>query len=470
MERILAQVVSLIVSIVLARILLPKDFGAISMVMVFLTIADVFVISGFGNALIQRKNADNLDFSSVFFFNIVFSSLLYLLLFFCAPCIAEYYNYPILMPVLRILGIRIIISGVNSVQNAYVSKHMMFERFFWATLFGTIFSGVIGISLAYKGFGIWALVTQTLTNSTVNTIVLWVTVKWRPIFKFSWSRIKGLLLYGWKILFEGLSSTITGQLRNLIIGKVYTASDLGYYTRAQQFPRLLIDNIGSSISSVLFPAMSLQQDDKDRVKSLLRKSVVLSSYVLFPMLTILGVAAKPLIALLLTEKWLACVPYVWIFCYTYGATIGMIPRHQALNAMGRSDVFMYEHIVVRITGIILLFYVFRISVMAIALSGIASSIILTLTIMYTSKRFNHYAYKEQIADVLPIFALCVCMGVPMYFIQYIEMSPVWILCAQVIFSVLTYVGLSVLFKPNAYKLTMTYAVPILEKLKVMKNG
>jgi len=464
-ERILAQIVTLVVSVVLARLLMPDDYGAISMVMVFITIAQVFVTGGFGNALIQKKDADILDFSSVFYFNMVFSVLIYIIIFFFAPYIAGYYDYPILVPVLRVLSIGIIIAGVNSVQHAYVSKHMMFKRFFVSSLFGTIISGVLGISLAYKGLGLWALVAQHMTNSAIDTLVLWFTVRWRPILSFSWVRIKGLLSYGSKILFEALSTTIIGQLRNLIIGKVYTSSDLGLYTKAQQIPHLLITNISQSMSSVLFPAMSLQQDDELYVKSLLRKAVVMSSYILFPMLTGLAVVSKPLVTLLLTEKWLESVPYMQIFCFTYAATIGMIPRHQALKAIGRSDVFMQEHIVVRVVGIILLISVFRISVMAIALSGIASSIILTLTVMYTSKRFNHYAYKEQIADVLPTLALCVCMGVPVYFIQFIEMSNMFILCIQVVTGVLIFVGLSILFKPKGYKLSLAYVMPIIDKLR-----
>jgi len=294
---------------------------------------------------------------------------------------------------------------------------------------------------------------------------LWFTVKWRPSLSFSGSKLIELISYGWKILFEGVFNTIVGQLRNLIIGKVYTPGDLGYYTKAQQFPRLLVDNISVSISSVLFPAMSLEQDDEQRVKTMLRKAVVLSSYLLFPMLMGLAVVAEPLVTILLTDKWLNCVPYMQIFCYTNAAIIGMIPRHQALNATGRSDVFMYEHIFARAVGIALLICVYKISVMAIALSGIASSIILSLTVMYTSKRFNHYDYKEQIADVLPIVILSVCMGAPVYLIQYMGMNSFLTLLIQVLLGVTIYTGLSVAFKPEGYKLAKIYATDILGKIR-----
>jgi len=464
-ERMFSQFVSLLVSIVLARLLLPKDYGAISIVLVFIVVADVLVTCGFGNALIQKKEADNVDFSSVFFFNIGFSLLLYLLLFSFAPCVAHYYDLDILTPVFRVLGLRVIISGINSVQNAYVSRNMMFRRFFWSTFFGTIVSGIFGILMAYRGYGVWALVTQSMINSVVNTLVLWETVRWRPQLVFSITRIKVLISYGWKILFEGLSETIVVQLRNLIIGKVYSPGDLGYYTKAQQFPGLLVSNISVSMSSVLFPAMSLRQDDKEHILWLLRKAVILSSYVLFPMLAGLAIAAKPLISLLLTEKWLECVPYMQIFCFTQAATIGMISRHQALNATGRSDVFMYEHIFSRVVGLLILFYVYRISVMAIALSLVASSLIFIFVIMYTSKRFNHYSYKNQLSDIFPPIAICFCMGIPIYFIRLLELSNGLTLCMQIFVGTFIYIALSVISKPMGYRTRMEYIIPIFVKLR-----
>lgn len=184
-ERITAQIVSLIVTIILARLLSPDEFGAVSLIMVFITIANVFVSNGFGNALVQKKDADNLDFSSVFYINIAMSIGLYFVLFLIAPLIAGFYNIPVLEPTLRVLGLRIIVASINSIQHAYVSRNMLFKRFFWSTLFGTLVSGIVGIIMAYKGLGVWALVAQYLTNTCIDTIVLWITVKWRPILKCS---------------------------------------------------------------------------------------------------------------------------------------------------------------------------------------------------------------------------------------------------------------------------------------------
>ena len=445
-ERILAQVVSLVVSIVLARLLMPEDYGAIAMVIVFITIANVFVTAGIPSALVQKKNADDKDFSTVFYFNLAFSCLLYLIIFIAAPFIASFYRFPVLCPVLRVMGIRIIVAGVNSVQHSYVARHMMFKKYFWSTLFGTLLSGVVGIALAYKGFGVWALVAQYMVNTSVDTIVLFITVRWRPTKYFSWTRAMSLLKFGWKILFEGLSETIATQLKSLIIGKVYTSSDLGFYTKGQQFPSLIVTNINSSISSVLFPAISNEQDDMDRVKELLRKAVRLSSYIIFPTITGLALVAEPLVNIVLTPKWIECVPYLRIFCFTQAASIGMILRHQALNGIGRSDVYMLEHIVGRSISLIILFSVFRKGVMAIAICDIITAVIMTITVAYTSKRFNFYSYKEQIIDLLPILCGCAIMGVIVLFIGQIDMSDYIKLGVQVIAGMTCYCAYSIVTK------------------------
>lgn len=468
-ERMLAQIVSFVVSIVLARLLLPDAYGAIAMVSVFISIADVFVTGSFSSALIQKKDADDTDFSSVFYFSLAFSLVLYLILFFSAPAISSFYETPILAPVIRVMALRLIIASLNSVQHAYVSKRMIFKKYFWSTLFGTVLSGVMGILFAYAGFGVWALVTQYMTNTVVDTVVLWFTVKWRPKLLFSWKRLKELLKYGWKILFEGLSETISKQLRSLLIGKVYSSVDLGYYSKAQQFPSLLINNVNTAVSSVLFPAMSIEQDDAAKVKDLLRKSVSVMSYVLFPMLTGLAIVARPLVTVLLTDKWLDCVPYLQIFCFTYGATIGMLPRHQALNATGRSDVYMYEHMVSRIIGLIWLFSVYKISVFAVVISEVASTVIFIFIIMYTSKRYNNYKYTEQISDVLSTMIFCAVMGVPVYFILYLNLSPIVTLCLQVLCGAAVYIALSVIFKPEGYKYVISCINRFLVKLKTKKG-
>ena len=437
-ERILAQLVSLIVSVVLARILLPEDYGIIAMVTVFITVANVFVTSGIPVALVQKQDADDLDFSSVFYFNLFLSVLIYMLLFLGAPYIAEFYDNSLLTPVIRVMGIRIIIASVNSVQHAYVSKNMLFKKYFWSTLWGTLISGIVGVGLAYCGWGVWALVFQYMVNTCVDTIVLLFTVSWRPKLLFSLTRVKELFGFGWKILIEGLSETITNEARNLIVGKVYSSADLAYYTKGQQFPNLIVQNIGVSISSVLFPAMSNIQDDENRVTYLMRKSIRLSCFLVFPLLFGLALVASPFVEIVLSEKWLCAVPYLQLFCIVQMFTVMFIPRHEALKSIGRSDVYMIEHIFYRFVSILLLLMVYKKSVIAITLSLIGSLLILLITVIYTSKKYNHYCYTDQLFDVLPTMICCMIMSCCVIPVNLLHLSSMICLLIQVALGCIVY--------------------------------
>ena len=255
-ERILAQGVTAVVSIVLARLLAPDDYGIISIVSIFISICEVFVTSGFGNALVQKKEADDLDFSSIFYFSLGIAAVLYAGLFLSAPLIANFYGNGLLGPVIRVLGVRLLLSSVNSVQRAYVSKRMAFRKFFRATIFGTVVSAAAGIAMACLGFGVWALVAQYLTNSLIDTVVLFFSIEWRPKRMFSLERMKGLVSYGWKMLASSLLEAVYNNLRSLIIGKKYSEADLAFYDKGKHFPELIVLNINSSISSVIFPAIA----------------------------------------------------------------------------------------------------------------------------------------------------------------------------------------------------------------------
>ena len=417
-ERISAQLVTFIVSIVLARLLSPDDYGNIALVTVFITIANVFVVNGFGSALIQKQEADNVDFSSVFYANIVFSCFLYVIIFLVSPVVADFYASPILCPVLRVLGLRIPVAAINSVQQAYVSRHMLFKKFFFSTLFGTLLSGVVGCVMAYMGFGIWALVAQYLVNTSVDTIVLWFTVRWRPDFVFSFSRVKVLLSYGWKLLLSGLLDTGYTQLRSLIIGKKYTSADLAYYNRGQQYPQLVVTNINTSISSVLFPAISKCQDDLSRVKSMTRRAIKTSSYIMWPLMIGLGVIAEPLVSFMLTDKWLPCVPYLQIACFTYAFWPIHTANLEALKAIGRSDIFLQLEILKKGIGLVLLFLTMNYGVMAIALSLVVSTIISSFINASPNKKLLGYSYFDQIKDMVPLLLIStqVLLGAVIYIV------------------------------------------------------
>lgn len=283
-ERCGAQLVSFLVSVVLARILAPEDYGTIALVTVFTAILQVFVDSGLGTALIQKKDADDLDFSSVFYFNFAMCLLLYAGMFIAAPYIAIFYEDMTLTPVIRVLSLTIVISGVKGIQQAYVSRNMLFKRFLFSTIGGTVFSAFLGIGLAYAGYGVWALVAQQLSNTIIDTLILWITVKWRPQKEFSWKRLRTLFSYGWKLLASSLLDTVYNNLRNLIIGKMYSSADLAYYNQGDKFPKIIVTNINTSIDSVLLPTMSNEQDDRKRIKSMTRRAIKTSTYVMAPLM------------------------------------------------------------------------------------------------------------------------------------------------------------------------------------------
>ena len=450
-ERCAAQLVTLIVSIILARILTPSDFGTVSLVMVFTTIMQVFVDSGLGTALIQKKNADDLDFSSVFYFNFAVCLILYAGMFIAAPYIAGFYNDVSLTPIIRVISLTIVISGVKGIQQSYVSRNMLFKRFFFATLGGTIFSAFLGIGMAYAGCGVWSIVAQQLSNTAIDTLILWITVKWRPKKMFSWSRLKSLLSYGWKLLASSLLYTVYNNLRNLVIGKIYTSADLAYYNQGDKFPKVVITNINASIDSVLLPSMSGEQENCERVKSMTRRAIKTSTYIMAPLMMGLLFCAEPIVKLLLTEKWLPCVPYLRIFCFTYMFWPIHTANLNAIKAMGRSDFFLKLEIIKKVMGLALLLFTMRISVMAMAYSLIVSGILSQIINSWPNWKLLNYNYFEQLRDILPSIIIAVGMGICVYFISFIPMPTIVTLLIQIVIGAVIYIGVSAALKLEEFE-------------------
>ena len=466
-ERVGAQGVKLLIEIILARILLPDDYGLIALVTVFITVLNVFVDSGLGNALIQKKDADDLDFSSVFWFNIVWCIVLYTLLFFASPFLASFYGRTELVPVLRVLGLQVIISGVKNVEQAYVSKTMQFKKFFFATLGGTIGAAVIGIFMAYHGFGVWALVAQHLFNTLVDTIILWLTVEWRPKFMFSLQRFLRLFSFGWKLLVSALIDTVYTEIRQLVIGKYYSSSDLAYYNRGRQFPFLFVNNVNSSIDSVLLPTFSHEQDNKLRVKTMVRKSIQMSTYIMAPLLMGLAFVGEPFVRLVLTEKWLPCVPFMRIFCVTFLFYPIHTANLNAIKAMGRSDLFLKLEIIKKTIGIIALLLTMKISVVAMAYSLLVTSVLSQIINSWPNRKLLNYRYLDQLKDILPGILLAVFMGFCVSFVTRLGLSDIITLLIQVICGGVIYLSGSALLKLDSY---LYFKEVITGFIKKKKNG
>lgn len=462
-ERCGAQGVAFIVSIVLARLLSPDDYGIIALVSVFTTILNVFIDSGMGSALIQKKNADDIDFSTVFFFNICICVILYVGVFFGAPIIANFYEKPELIPIVRVLSLTLVISGVKNVQQAYVSKTLQFKRFFFATLGGTIGAAVIGITMAYLGFGVWALVAQQIFNAFVDTIILWITVKWRPKRLFSVTRLKKLFSYGWKLLAASLLEQVYTEIRQLIIGRMYSSADLGQYNRGRQFPNFIMTNVNSSINSVLLPVMSKEQDDVGRIKNMTRQSIKISTYIMAPLLMGLSFCGETIVRLILTEKWLPCVLYMRIFCVTFMFYPIQTANLNAIKALGRSDMFLKLEIIKKVAGMILLISTMWISVEAMAYSLLATSVLSQIINSWPNRKLLDYGYGQQIKDIIPGIALAVAMGCCIYPIQWLGLPDIVTLCIQLFTGVVIYIGCSVLFRIDSFNYLWNIIKPYIKK-------
>ncbi len=463
MERGGTQGIQFIVQIVLARLLLPKDYGIIALITIFIALANVFVQRGFNTALIQKKKADEIDYSSVFYLSLSIAIVLYIILFFTAPFVADFYEESQLTLVLRVLSFTLFFGAINSIQNAVVSRTMQFRRLFFSSLGGIFGSGVVGIVMAYMGFGVWALVGQQISNNLLITVILWFTVKWRPKLLFSLSRLKGLFDFGWKLLFSSLLSTLYNNMYGLFIGKVYNSEILGYYNRGDQFPKLIVTNIDGSISSVMLPALSTNQDDKLIVKAIVRRSIVTSSFIIFPIMFGLAVCAESLIIIILTDKWLPCVPFLQLMCITYAFWPIHTANLQAINALGRSDIFLKLEIIKKCIGLTILGLTIPFGIYVMVASQPITSFISTIINSFPNRKLLNYSFKEQCLDVMPSLLLSVIMGIFVYIIQLIGWNAWSTLSIQVIVGVVIYFSLAFIFKLECFTYLLVTSKELFQK-------
>ncbi len=449
-ERVGSQVVSFVVQIVLARILMPDEFGLIALVTIFIALFDVFVSNGLATALIQKKSIDEEDCSSVFTANVALSILLYILLFICAPFLSQFYENDTLTPIIRVLGFSLILSSIKSVQQAIVSKRLQFRLFFYATISGTIVSAIVGVIMDLRGAGVWALVAQYLVKSFVDICVLFVTMKWKPQIYISISRIKPLFNYGWKILLSAFIDSIAQNIRDMIIGKMYSPRDLAYYNRGKMFPTLVSVDTMASLEAVLFPIVSSVQDDKLYVKQIVRRFVKDSSYILIPLLIGLAIIAEPLVRVVLTDKWLPCVPYLQIFCVAFCFKPLHMANMQMIKAVGRSDITLKMEVIKKVVGISILLLAMKYGVIWIALSTIISDFLVLLINGYPSIKLINYKYSEQFRDLAPSYILSLAMAASIYPLSLLNMPDIVLIIIQIICGLAMILFMSVIFKVNSY--------------------
>ena len=452
LERFGVQGVQFILQIILARILSPEHYGVLAIMIIFTTLANVFIQNGFNTALIQNKDVTEEDYSSVFWVTLGIAGVLYLVIFFASPFIAGFYNMPELVLPLRVLALMLFPGALNSVQLAKVSREMDFKQVFIGNVGAILIAGVAGIAIALLGGGLWALVAQTMLNVFIATAVMQFTSKLKLQFKINLKRIKLLFAYGWKLLVSGLIDTLYQDLQALVVGKKYDSATLGFFNRGKQFPQFLMNSINGAVQSVMLPVMSEKQDDKSNLKEIMRKSMTLSAYIIFPMMAGLAGVAEPLIKVLLTDKWLFAVPYMQIYCFSFA----FYPIHtcnlQAINAIGRSDIFLKLEIIKKSYGLIALIIavVFFESPIAIALTSTLTAVIGFFVNAHPNKRLIGYSYYEQVKDLLPSFLASLTMCAVVLAIGLINMNALVTLIIQILVGVAVYLLISVIFRLSPF--------------------
>lgn len=449
-ERLFSQGVSFVVSVILARLLVPEDYGVVAIVMIFIEIANVFVISGLNTALIQKKDINEIETSTIFYCGVVLSIILYIIMFFAAPFIASAYNNLLITSVIRVFALRIPISSIQQVPSALLSRRLDFKKFFFSTMVGVIVSAAVGIIMALKGFGVWALVAQSLVAAVLDALILSIISKWTPKMKFSLREAAPLISYGWKIMAADLIGTIFNNFNSMIIGLKYNSADLAYYTKGKNLPQMFRNNIYTTLISVLFPAMSKVGDDPQQVKTVARRSVKMLAYIIFPMMIGMICVSEDLVIALYTEKWLLMTPFIIIVCIE--CMISIIPTIvlQTLKATGYSGIILKLEFIKKPIFLVSILISINFGVKAVAWTLPINTLIeLVLNSLFSVKKIE-YKLSEQLKDILIPLLLSLGMGVTIFAINLINMNVILGLALKVVAGAFAYVVLSFIFKVDEF--------------------
>lgn len=450
LEQAGAQGIQFVVALVLARLMSYEEYGTLTLITVFITVANTFVQSGFATSLIQKQEIREEDYSSVFWLTMGLSVLVYAVLYACAPLIADYYETPVLVPLVRVMGMVLFPGAVISIQSAYIARNMQFKALFQSTLLAVILSGGAAIALALQGFGVWAMAAQQIVYYFALMLILFAAVRWHPVFLFSLRRVKSLFRFGWKILVSGLIDTIWMNIYGLVIGKQYSQGELGAYSRGEQFPKLITSNLSAAIQSVMLPAYAKHQDDPEALRLMCRRSIKLSAFLIFPMMAGLIAVSRPLITLLLTDKWLLCAPYLCIMCLSYAVWPIHVINLQVMNAMGRSELFLKLEIIKKALGIVILVLSLPFGIMPMLLLKVADEYLCTFINAYPNRKLIGYGPLAQWRDVLPSALSAAIMCVLVYQLTNLGLGVLTTLVLQMVAGVLLYTVLSFVFNRESF--------------------
>lgn len=452
LERAGNQLVQIVVQIVMARLLAPEQFGALAIILVFVNLGNVFVQSGLPTAIIQTPRLESSDASTAFWLSLSISVVLYILIFAFAPVVADVYRMPYLVWPLRALTLILVINALNSVQVALIQRSMEFRKIFNATMWSVLVSATVGIGSAFAGAGLWALVLQQLSFQIVNCFAHFIQLDWRPRFEFSVNRAKVLFGFGWKLLASGILDQGYQSLSDLIIGGQFNASKLGLVSQGKKYPAAVGSLLDGAIQPVMLSAVSKTQMDLDKVKSIVRRALKMSCFCIVPSMTLFAIAARPLISLLLGDKWLSCVPFLQMYCVVYM----LLPIHttnlQALNGLGRSDLFLRLELIKKAIGLINLLvmaFVFH-NIYLIVFSYIFTGILSTFINAAPNKWVIGYSYAEQLRDIAPAFLISFVSGLCAYSVVFLNASSILTIVLEILVMAFVYFGISKLLHFEAF--------------------
>ncbi len=449
-EGAIAEGVSFIVGMILARLLMPEEFGLVALAGIVLAIVNVFADCGLGQALIQKKEIDDLDSNTVFYAGLILSSVLYIIVYYSAPFIAILFHQPAVSQLIRVSSLILFFSSFNSVQTAKISRSLDFKKFFIVGIVSSLVSGAVGIGMALKNLGVWALIGQRIAYTVSRTISLNCVIKWFPKLQFSVERFRSLFSYGINLMAAGVIGMVFNQMKGFLIGIKYQPSDLSYYNRGESIPSVLCNNINGTINQIMLPALSKLQDREEVMKTGIRRSMMMSSYLLFPVMFGLASTADAIITILFSAKWLPAVPFLRVISIGYCFQILSSTNLMAVNAIGRSDITLKLEFIKKPIFLLLLFAGMLIGPLAIAASVAINSVFAMIVNAWPNRNLIHYSLFEQWKDIFPQFVLSMLMGVIVFLIGQLHMNIVLLFSIQVIVGVLIYLGLSRIFHLEAF--------------------
>lgn len=444
-QKVIAQLMTFVVSVILARLLMPEDYGVVALASMFITLLSTFCDGGISSSLVQKKNADKLDFDTVFISSLTIGAILYILLFFASPLIANFFDNKQVVPVLRVLALSMPLGALSCVQGAYLSKQMAFKKFFFSSTIGSLVSAAVGLTMAFCNFGIWALVGQNISSLITTSIVLCVICEWHPSLSFSWERFKGLFSYGSKLMASSLLGTFFGQLKGYLIGLKFTPADLAFNNRGESIPGIIFNNIDGTVNSVLFPALCQLQSDKEALKRALSRSMRCTSFFLMPALLGLAAISDKLVILIYTEKWAAAIPYMQLVCLMlcFG-TLGNT-NIQAIKAIGKADTILKLEIYKKPALILIMAVCMFISPFMIAVGQFIYTLYTLAWNAFPNKKYLGYSLKDQLKDIAPNFVISLTMALCVYGLGYLECNVYVLLAIQIIIGASIYYILSKFF-------------------------